>query len=208
MSHRTTGLYRILERPGVYERFQRLLGARRSRARFVDEFLKPFGGASLLDIGCGTASLLDDLPADVDYTGFDLNPAYIEAAQRRYGSRGRFLCARVGREGNPVGAQEFDFVVAKGLIHHLDDEEAHLLLESARKVLRPGGVFVSMDNVFHEGQRWIARLLTSLDRGGRVRSPQDYSALVEAHFEDVQTRLVSDMMAVPYDHFIIRARAT
>jgi cyclopropane fatty-acyl-phospholipid synthase-like methyltransferase len=35
----------------------------------------------------------------------------------------------------------FDFVVAKSLLHHLADEEAHDLLVTARRVLREGGVF-------------------------------------------------------------------
>ena len=46
------------------------------------EALRPFPGARLLDAGCGTGSLLDNLPPDVHYVGFDVNPAYLEAAER------------------------------------------------------------------------------------------------------------------------------
>jgi len=207
MSHRTTGLYRILERAAVYERFQKLLGAPGARARFVREFLRPFSGARLLDIGCGTASLLDYLPADVGYTGFDLNPAYIAHARRRYGDRGHFYCARVGQEHAVLEEDGFDFVVAKSVLHHLTDAEAHHLLASAHHLLRPGGVFISSDTVFHDGQRRVARFLAAIDRGGSVRWPDAYRALADAYFPDVETRLVTDMLLIPYDHFIMRASA-
>ena len=208
MSHRTKGLYRILERPAAYEFVQKMLGARGARTRFVREFLRPFDGARLLDVGCGTASLLEYLPAGVDYTGFDMNPAYIAAARKKYGDRGRFFVARAGEEGSGTTVDgPFDFVVAKGLLHHLGDDEAHALLAAARGWLREDGVFVSLDNACHSSQRRISRLLISLDRGGSVRTPEAYRALAEAHFSRVESWLLTDMIPIPYDHFVMRAGA-
>lgn len=202
MAHRSSGVYRLFELPGIYETFQRLLGARRARRRFVAEFLRPFEGARLLDAGCGTASLLDDLPAGVEYTGFDINAKYIDAARRRYGSRGRFFVAPAG--GVTVEEGAFDFVVAKAVLHHLSDDEADRMLASASRFLTPGGVFVSTDPVFHEGQAWFARLLASFDRGGNVRTPDAYRALAASHFVDVEGWLVTDMLSVPYSHYVMR----
>ncbi|MBV8516041.1 MAG: class I SAM-dependent methyltransferase [Acidobacteria bacterium] len=202
--HRTKGLYRVLERPSVYERFQKMLGADRVRARFVEEFLRPFAGARLIDAGCGTGSLLDYLPAGVEYVGFDPNPRYIEAARARYGARGTFFCARTS-ETAPFEEAAFDIVVAKSLLHHLSDGDAHALLASARRWLRPGGAFVSSDGVVHARQRTIARLLTALDRGANVRTPEGYRALATPYFLHVESWLMSDMAAIPYDHFILRA---
>jgi len=204
VTHRSTGLYRVLALPRVYESFQRLLGARAARARFVRDFLRPYDGARLLDVGCGTASLLDDLPRGVAYVGFDMNPAYIAAAHRRYGGRGRFSCAAVGEE-MPEG--QFDFVVAKSLLHHLSDADAGRVVATARRVLRPGGVFVSSDNVFYEGQPWVSKTLAALDRGGSVRTPEAYRRLIEPHFEAIETWLVTDMLPIPYAHYIMRAQS-
>lgn len=205
MNHQSNGAYRILESPGVYERFQKLLGAHAARKRFVAEFLRPFSGARLLDMGCGTGSLLDYLPEDVEYHGFDMNPAYISSARLRYGDRGSFSSASVGDGGESFAEASFDFVVAKSILHHLSDDEAAELLGRASRCLRAGGTFVSSDPVRHDSQPMLARLVISLDRGRAVRSPEAYRRLVEACFEDVEARLVTDMLIIPYSHFIMRA---
>jgi SAM-dependent methyltransferase len=205
--HRSTGIYRLLERAGAYERFQRLLGARAARARFVRELLRPAAGDRLLDVGCGTGSLLDDLPADVEYVGYDFNPRYVAAAEQRYGSRGRFFCARAGEEAPfPRAEGGFDLVVAKSILHHLGDDEAGRLIRNAHRYLRPGGFLVTSDPVVHPGQHPVARLLIACDRGRRVRSPEGYRALVAACFPAVEGILLTDLAAVPYSHFIQRAR--
>src|SRR5262249_8543429 len=155
------------------------------------DYLRPSSGCRLLDIGCGTASLLDDLPADVDYVGFDVNPAYIEAARRRYHERGSFFCAAIGdNESEWIQSRPFDFVVAKSVLHHLSYADADRVVITARRMLRPGGCFVSSDNVFYERQPWVSRALTALDRGRSVRTPEAYRRLVEPHFGALETWLV------------------
>jgi SAM-dependent methyltransferase len=203
MSHRSTGIYRIFESAAVYERFQRLLGSDAARRRFVRDFLRPFPGARILDIGCGTGAILDYLPREVDYVGYDLNPRYVEAARRRYLHRGRFSCARV--EEAPEEPGGFDLVLATAILHHLDDSEADRLLASAYRHLRPGGALVTLDPVRHPGQSKVARLLVALDRGQRVRTPEGYRDLAAAHFPSVETALLTDLMPIPYSHFLMRA---
>ena len=207
VAHHSSGLHRILDRPRMYDRLQRLLGAERARRRLVDDFLRPFPGARLLDVGCGTGSLLDYLPEDVEYVGFDLNPAYIEAARKRYGARGTFFSVRVGSESDVIGGSDFDFVVATSLLHHLTHDEARHVLRSALRFLRPGGVFFSSDNVLHEKQSPIARFLISLDRGRNVRTPAGYRGLVEEFFPEIDAQLLTDLAPFPYSHYIIRAVA-
>ena len=205
MSHRSTGVYKILERPGVYARFQALLGGPQALRRFVDEFVRPSAGIRLLDVGCGTGSLLDYLPDSVSYVGFDINPAYIEAARVRYGSRAVFHCARVGEEPRDIQDGSFDLVVAVALLHHLGDGQARQLIQMAWRVLRPGGAFVSIDGTLHQEQPWLAKVLARLDRGGAVRSPEAYRHLLAPHFPEAESWLLTDMLAVPYSHCVMRA---
>ncbi len=204
-SHRTGGLFGVLERPAAYLALQSLLGAQSARRRFVEDFVRPFSGARILDAGCGAGSLLDSLPPDVEYVGFDVNAAYIESARCRYGDRGQFCCAGI-EDAVSGDAGEFDVVVAVAFLHHLDDENVHRLLDLAARALRPDGAFVSIDAVFHVGQSWIARALAVADRGGRVRCPKGYRTLIEAHFEEVHDRVLQDMLRIPYSHYIARGQ--
>lgn len=204
MTHRTAGWYRVLEFTGVYDLCQRALGGRAARGRFVRDFVRPEPGARVLDVGCGTGSLLDHLPRDVEYVGYDLNPRYIAAARERYGGRGRFFQARVG-DPLPLENGVFDLVVAKAILHHLGDDEAHQLIASARLQLRPGGALVTIDPAFHDLQSLVARALISLDRGRSVRTPEGYRQLVTAHFEIMEDHLLTDQLIVPYSHYVQRA---
>lgn len=203
MSHRSTGIYRIFESATVYESFQRLLGSDAARRRLVRDHVGPFPEARILDIGCGTGTMLDYLPEDVDYVGYDLNPRYIEAARRRHPGRGRFFCARV--EEAPEEPDRFDLVLAMAILHHLGDTEADRLMASAHRHLRPGGSLVTLDPVRHPGQSPVARLLVALDRGRRVRTPDGYRDLAAARFPSVETALLTDLLPIPYSHFLMRA---
>ncbi len=203
MSHRSTGIYRIFQSATVYERFQRLLGSGAARRRFVRDFLHPVPGTRILDIGCGTGAILGYLPEGVDYVGYDLNPRYIEEARRKYPGRGRFFCARV--EEAPEEPGGFDLVLAIAILHHLDDPEADRLIASAYRHLRPGGALVTLDPVRHPGQSPVARLLVALDRGRRVRTPEGYRDLASPYFPSVETVLLTDLLPIPYSHFLMRA---
>jgi SAM-dependent methyltransferase len=206
LGQRSRGIYRLLEWPAVYNRLMRLLGGDAVRERIVREFLQPPPGAKLLDIGCGTGALLDALPAEVEYIGVDINPAYIDAARQRYGNRGRFVCARAGDEIDFVRGG-FDVVAAIAVMHHLDDGEVVRLAANASRLLRPGGAFVSVDPAKHDRQSAASRLFVSLDRGRCVRTPERYRELLACHFEEIEDRLVTDLLRIPYSHYVATARS-
>ena len=90
----TTGIRSILSNPMVYDFFQALMGAHAVRQQLVNEHVRPVSGCRILDIGCGTARILDYLPS-VQYYGFDPSLQYINDANQRYGVRGHFNCALV-----------------------------------------------------------------------------------------------------------------
>src|SRR5438045_2079745 len=79
-----TGLRSVLSHPVIYKTFQRIIGIDRAFKILVNEIIKPLSGNSMLDIGCGEAHILDFLPKEVTYVGYDLNPAYIEYARKNY----------------------------------------------------------------------------------------------------------------------------
>ncbi len=196
-----SGLKSVLEFPAVYDWVQRILGGRNVQRCVVNHHLRPEPHHRLLDIGCGPAQILETLP-QVEYVGVDLNPRYIASAQVRYGDRGSFVCQSVTQMATEK-MHTFDLVMAHGLIHHLDDDEARQLFAVAAKAMKPGGRFVTLDGCFAEKQSRIARWMLSNDRGQFIRTEDAYLDLARRTFSNVQSTIRHDLLLTPYTHIIM-----
>lgn len=197
----------LLAIPAVYKLFSRIVGADRERSAFVKEYVRPRPGDRVLDIGCGPADILEYLPAEVEYSGFDVNPAYIEFARERYGERGRFKCQRVS-DAKEIAEQPhaFDIVLAVGILHHLDRDEAIDMFRVAERALKPPGRLVTLDGCYVEGQSAVARYLLSRDRGEFVRTADKYLALAKTVFDDVTVSIRHDLLHIPYTHIALECK--
>lgn len=86
----------------------------------------PWEGASVADVGCGLGDLFGFLEARglaVRYSGYDINPAMIEAARTKYPQpRARFAVRDVLASGLPA---RFDYVLASGTFNvRVSDHDA------------------------------------------------------------------------------------
>ncbi|PKO91301.1 MAG: class I SAM-dependent methyltransferase [Betaproteobacteria bacterium HGW-Betaproteobacteria-1] len=205
MAQITTGIRSIFSNPTVYSLFQNLMGARKFRVGFIDEFVRPFPGSALLDIGCGPADILEFLPK-VDYWGFDISESYINQATIRFGAKGHFQC-KLLQEADLAQMPAFDIVLLMGVLHHLDDQTATDVLNLANKALKPGGRLLTFDPCFEPGQSPIARFLINHDRGQNVRSQQGYTKLAEQVFKSPKV-IVRHQSWVPYTHCFMECTRT
>ena len=200
MSQITSGVRAILSSPFVYQLFQSLMGGRKARETFVQDYIKPEPGMNMLDIGCGPAAILEYLPS-VNYWGFDSSQAYIDKAREKYGKRGQFYCRQV--EGQTlIDLPKFDRVLALGVLHHLDDVSAESLVDLAFNALGSGGSLVTIDPCYERGQSPIARFLISKDRGQHVRNKTGYEELVNSRFDGINV-LIRHKSWIPYTHCIM-----
>jgi SAM-dependent methyltransferase len=198
---RRSGFLAVLRNPRIYNIAQRCIGTTRSRDTLINTYVQPGVGARVLDIGCGTASILEHLDS-ASYTGFDPSPAYAEAARARYGDRGRFFVGRIGEiSASDLGS--FDVVLAKGVLHHVDDQLAKELFALAAGVLEPRGRLVTFDGCYAPGQARVARFLLSHDRGRNVRTAGEYETLARSAFDDVAVHVRHDLVRFPYTHAIL-----
>lgn len=204
MAQRITGLYQLIRAPSIYKGLMFALGADNAIRRYIAEGLEPTPGIKMLDVGCGPANVLAYLPA-LDYTGIDLNEKHIAYARELYGNRGRFI---VGNAAHDLRQEEesFDLINVSALLHHLADAEAVSLFRSLKRLLKPDGRIVTIDNVWLPRQRAVVKLINNLDSGLNIRSPQGYVELLNGLDYDVQTRLFHDLLRVPYDHIVMIAR--
>lgn len=189
----------ILHFPGIYRCFTTLI-SKNCANRLVTEIIQPAAESSILDIGCGPADIAAFLPTNVHYTGFDISQEYIAAAKARFGNRGNFICAPVSSFSV---VNSFDIVIAIGVLHHLDDDEAKRLCSLAKLALKPGGKFITMDGCYEDNQHPIAHWLLKNDRGGYVRRKDEYLKIAELNFPDIKANIYHDLLRLPYSHCIL-----
>ena len=199
MGQTTRGIRSVLSIPLVYETFQRAVGSPRVRRHLVDTYVGDRPGIRVLDVGCGPGDLVTYLPAAVDYTGTDLSEAYIESARRRFGSRGRFFAGRIeDLAADELG--EFDVVIAKSVLHHIDEDEILHLFKIAAGVLAPGGRLVTLDAAYTPDMSRAARFVVSRDRGQSILTPEGYRELAHRAFDSVDVKVHHDLLRIPYTH--------
>jgi 2-polyprenyl-3-methyl-5-hydroxy-6-metoxy-1,4-benzoquinol methylase len=191
----------LLAIPNIFRLFGNLMRAQNTQLFYIQTYIRPQAGDRILDIGCGQADLLAYFP-EVEYLGFDMEKKYIDAAVKRYGSRGQFHCLKVS-EATLKEYPAFDIVLAKGILHHLDDTEAGELFQLARKTLQPSGRLITIDGCYVEGRSKLEHYILSKDRGRYVRTQAGYYELASKVFPQVKVNLHHDLLRIPYTMIVM-----
>jgi ubiquinone/menaquinone biosynthesis C-methylase UbiE len=200
------GLKRMLGLPSIYELFQTLVGAKRSRQWRADNCWKFHSGEKIVDIGCGPGVMVDYLPPAATFLGIDINPDYIHQARRRYGDRGQFLVGTVDDFVDDSRFASADVVTCNGLLHHLDDEAALNVLRFAKRILKPSGRLVCVEPVFLLHQGTLSKWIMSRDRGRAIRDEQQWKQLVSQVFCQFSTSIMTGLIRIPYVHIYIECQ--
>jgi ubiquinone/menaquinone biosynthesis C-methylase UbiE len=121
---------------------------------------------SVLDVGCGTGSLLALLKREnVALAGVDLSLGMITEAKKRLGEAADLRVA--DSEALPWAAGSFDLVVSTDSFHHYPDPLK--ALSEMKRVLKKGGHLVIADVWAPTPIRQLGNLLVGLGREGDVR---------------------------------------
>ncbi len=103
----------------------------------------------ILDLGAGTgllsAAVLEKLPR-AELLLVDHSERMLAQAVQRFGNQER-VSTRIGDLGDPLPEGPFDAVMSGLAIHHLPHEGKRDLFGRIRRALRPGGVFVNVEQV-------------------------------------------------------------
>jgi ubiquinone/menaquinone biosynthesis C-methylase UbiE len=148
----------------LYDPVQKLLGADAVRREMLERAgLAP--GQRVLEIGCGTGSLLLQLAAaqpQLEIIGLDPDPKALARARRKCARRG--LAVQLDRgfsDALPYPEAHFDRVFSSFMFHHLAAQVKRATLAEVRRVLRPGAALHLLDfggPAGHSGG-WLARRL-------------------------------------------------
>ena len=143
--------------------------------RYLRRLRMPVNGAKprMLEVGCGSGIFLDAATRfEWDVHGLDISPRAIALA-RRHCPTATLHCSSLADAGFEAGS--FDCVALWDVIEHVEDPE--MVVQQARRVLRPGGLLVMETPDEGCPARVLVRLLHRIT-GGRanVMSSMYYSA--------------------------------
>lgn len=133
----------------VYDLALEVLGFGRSFKAAVAELADVQPGEAVLDLGCGTRTLLQALLArrpDARFTGLDPDPRVLAMARRRL--RRSTVAAELVEgyaQDLPFPDAAFDLVVSTLTSHHLPGPVKVAALREVRRVLAPHGRFLLVD---------------------------------------------------------------
>jgi ubiquinone/menaquinone biosynthesis C-methylase UbiE len=153
----------------LYDLMTRLMGADKARTELLDRAnLRP--GHRVLEVGCGTGSLLIQLKRlypGTDVVGLDPDPKALARARHKAARAAVSVQLDQGfGDGLSYAEASFDRVLSCLMFHHVPTGEKDKMLREIRRVLRPGGEFHMLDfeGPEHGAHSVLRRFLHSADR--------------------------------------------
>lgn len=186
---------KVIRTPRLYDWLVRVLtlgGERKFRRRTLD-LAGLQAGETVLDVGCGTGTLLIEAAKRVGASGaaYGIEPSSEMVAQARRKAKAQGVAVDV-REGSadrlPFPDASFDVAFCTLVLHHLPDAMQTVAIGEMRRVLRPGGRIVIADLERPKTIRVALSLITLFHKvGSRATAPdwQNVELLLEQH--DFQT---------------------
>ena len=197
MSQNISGIYKILTYPLIYSLWQKIMSGESTRAALVKNIINK--NDTVLDIGCGTAKILESLPL-VNYYGYDINKNHISYAKKKYGlKKNNFYCKKFNTKESKK-LPKFDLVLLFGIMHHLENHELNDILLTLKKNLKKNGKLITCDPVFTKKQNFIANFLIKNDAGNNVRNKNDYLKLLGKNFKNIKFKIKKQSF-IPYTWF-------
>jgi len=177
-----TVLDRLSESPRAWNILRRVVengfhGEKAVIARELDPW-RDAGTREFLDFGCGTGEFAPCFPP-ARYTGVDLAPYYVQFAGKHHG--GQFAVTSGAAIG--LASQHFDAALVLGVLHHMPDTLVRTSVAELHRVLKPGATMLVMEDTPPPDPWNVAgHLMHWLDRGGYIRTNEEYRTLLAPHF--------------------------
>ena len=148
----------------LYDPFVKLVGGDRARRALLEQAeMRP--GQRVLDVGCGTGSLvvlIKRLRSDVDVVGLDPDPKALARARQKAEREGASIRLDRGFSDElHYPTDSFDRVLSALMFHHLDRDQKKRSLREIRRVLKAGGSLHLLDfgGTHDHSEGFLAHLL-------------------------------------------------
>ena len=131
-------------------------------------------GKKILDIGCGPGEFAK-LFNNLDYYGVDISEIYVNYAAKK--NKGSFQVMNSTDLKFPDNS--FDYILIMAILHHLDDPAMNKTLSEAKRVLKPGGTLLIMEDAkVVELENLVVKFFQKFDHGDFIRTPDEYKKAV------------------------------
>ena len=175
----------------LYDVCVRLIGGDKTRRVLLDlAELRP--EHRVLDVGCGTGTLLIELRRrfpNMDVVGIDADPKALARARQKAALAAMAIQFDQGFAGSlPYRSASFDRVLSSFMFHHLTADDKASMLREVRRVLKPRGHFLLADFDRQESRQMhgLSRLLHSHAHIRDNTEESIVSVMAEAGFTDVK----------------------
>ena len=198
MSQRINQIYNFINSPLVYKIIQYIMSGTSFRNSIIKKNIKK-SNLKILDIGCGPAQILEQIPR-CDYYGYDIDQRSIQYAKKKYRQKNyHFYCKKFNKT-EIKKLPKFDFVIFFGILHHLSNKEADKMLTLCKRIMKKNSKLLTEDPILVEKQNIIAKFLIEKDRGINVRQKKEYINLLKKHFKKIKNK-VTHQFFIPYTWF-------
>lgn len=189
----------LLERPAIWHMSRKIIdsffGLYKKRLAIIRS-LGVTSDMSIVDIACGTGQY--SALTNAEYLGVDLNPKYINHAQKIYREPNKkFLCTDAN---NLPRSAAYDAALLIDATHHITDGENKKLFETLNRLTKH--YVIICDPIKQKTGNIIGRFFTSLDRGSYIRSKQDTLDLISNMFN---VRKVMDLKIMGIESICVLA---
>lgn len=127
-------------------------------------FIQEIEKLSVADLGAGNGRFLQFLREEVErefnYTGFDFSGKLLTIARELESSTHKFKELDIFSSDNSLGLDEYNLIVAFGLMHHIPGyDNRKRVLEVIKDSLKPGGYLILSFWMFDESEKFRSRYL-------------------------------------------------
>lgn len=164
-------LHKILTSPQISIVLRKIVENNfKKQKKIIKKYFATRADDQVLDIGCGTGEFSVFFPAE-NYIGIDIDLDNIKYANKHY--QRKFLVA----DGKklPFKNNHFTKVLVLGVFHHLSDANAQMVLSEIKRVLRPDGRLLVMEDT--RCANLVTNFLQHFDQGEFIRTGEEWLSM-------------------------------
>jgi ubiquinone/menaquinone biosynthesis C-methylase UbiE len=173
----------LAAKPSLFSLFRKILELNFIKEKkIIRDFFDLRTNKQILDIGCGTGEF-SGLFKNLDYCGIDISASYINYAAAKNKGNFQVMDATHLKFSN----NSFDYVLIMAVLHHLTDTEVDQVLSEAKRVLKPNGKILIMEDAkIKEMDNLIINFFQKFDKGRYIRTPAGYRRIINPFFNIIK----------------------